>query len=385
MGNFLKLDWLAFTYFAPTSSLIASSSPAPTSYYRHNCPSAELDSFMRVMPELKDIWQLMEIRGSKNHYTQSMAIGGDFICCFNEDGVSNNMGVNFEVPSHSLRLFMELLGINPDADNCVHELMALLYNRGCFCSRIDLCYDDDTLTFRPWDFIGLWNNNCFKTHFRKAIFMSSGQGRRAGNTFYLGNLKKRDKVLRVYDKDVESNGEVNAVRYEFELHSRYAQEMQKFLITNRLLFSTYICEWFEIINPIYSERRNCPISDEWKAFLDKVVDKDKFCEQLSVCDICVPKLTGFCLKQSRKEYVEKSIIKVLKDYVSYYGMEALQDKIQRADNSSRFRTENEVIKLRSMQFTSISIFKPDNNGFQYSLFNSPFDACEVPTSAQLPS
>lgn len=373
MKSFLQLDWLAFTFKSPTALLDKVNSEVPS----------QLEVFKKVFPELNSIWEYMEIRGSKNHYSQSIAFGTDFMCFFNENnelsGNNQNMGVNFEIPSHSLKLFFDLMHVDITLPNAVSTMMKLLLDRGCRCSRIDLAFDDYDKTFRPKDFNEFWLNDCFRTHYRNAKIDMTGRGKKPGSTFYLGNLKKRDKILRIYDKDIQSNGLIDAVRYEFELHSKYAQNMQLFLIDNRLQFGTYIGEWFDIVKPIYDESNfsKCPLNERWEVFINKHI----FCEQLQ--DIFVPTLTEPVYKMSRKTFVEKYLVSVLKDYVCLYGMDELYCHLQNAPNSPRYDAEQVSLKMRSVFDNSAhmlvmkkqaDIMKP-RIGFEYFDMNDcPFNS-----------
>lgn len=363
-GN-LVLDWLAFTFKPPVVLL--------DQVDNVSCPS-QLSLFRSMFPELNDIWSVMEIRGSKNHYNQSVAFGSDFMCFFNETNdntpIGQNMGVNFEVPSHSLKLFFDLMHININKPDAVRKMMRLLYDRGCRCSRIDLCYDDYDKVYRADELDSLWIHNCFRTHFQRSR-CDHGCSGKPGSTFYLGNLKKRDKILRVYDKDIQSQGFIDAVRWEFELHTKYAQDMQIFLMEHNLQFGLYIKDWFEIIDPIYPENKSmCPITEKWSEF----VNKDIFCEKLS--DILVPVLSRPAYRMSRKQYVEVYLPRVLKDYVSYYGWEQLFETVNHSSNSPNYHSDNDSIKLRSLVDDPLPL-----RGFEYCS-DSPFVYfCEVPTSA----
>lgn len=364
----LKLDWLSFTYHAPVSTIVPyvnpNDYPVGSDLSGCNFESPIFLSFKKMFPELDDIWQYMVSTGSRNHYDTSFKIGSDFLVCYNfggeVSGINQDMGLNFDIPSHSLNLFFVLMQIDPEEKGALSKLLKLLWDRGCRLSRIDICFDDYSKTFRAFDYSIWWHNNCFKTHFRSARVECSGQGRDAGYTFYLGS-RKANKLLRIYDKDIQSNGENDCIRYEFEYHSKYAQMLHKHLMSATLQLGTLIRDWFEIVDPIYpNDKDKCPYIPEWIDF----VTKDIFCEHIS--DITVPKMGTTQHKMSRIHYVETYLPHVLRDYVSYKSVEDLIMLATKSSHTDYYNADFVSTTLRSMVDEPID-FKFNLKGFRPAL------------------
>jgi len=186
------------------------------------------------------------------------------------------MGVNVSVPSHGLEWLFGLFDLNIDDDDAVQKLFLLLKERHCHCSRIDLAFDDFGKTFRPSHYITWWFNGNFRSKFRKMQIASTS--RDIGNTFYLGS-RKTGKMLRIYDKDFESDGVIDAVRYEFELHVDYARDMFQYLCDHAVVdFIAYLRTYFDICELKYKkdgslDSRNkdkWSLLPEWKEWLDNL-------------------------------------------------------------------------------------------------------------------
>ncbi len=84
----------------------------------------------------------------------------------------------------------------------------------------------------------------------------------AGETCYIGS-RSSGKFGRIYDKNAESKGAVNAIRYEAELKEDYARDLSKKIET---LHVDMLCEWLD--NPSLHRSEYCL----YAAFLDKVFE-----------------------------------------------------------------------------------------------------------------
>ena len=220
----LKLDWLAFTYKVPSIDI-------------ESCDSSnQLVQFMNKFPELQEFVLTSVTVNPRFGYNRTLKFSDDFLILYNDYSCdlkgrykkSDNMGVNFQVPSHSLELFLSVFGIDIDEPKALYRLMSILYDRGCQLSRIDLCYDDYEKRFKASYYIDKWIKGLFRTHFQQAIIYKNSSD--DGNTFYLGSLKKRSKLLRIYDKYIESDGENDCVRYEFEYHAENARDVMAYIL-----------------------------------------------------------------------------------------------------------------------------------------------------------
>jgi len=93
------------------------------------------------------------------------------------------------------------------------------------CSRTDLCFDDYEKIIRPQEVTEFANQGSYKG-FRKhkPIIERQRSGELLGDSIYFGTRGKNGagKYLRCYGKDLESDGEVDAVRWEVEFSKERA-------------------------------------------------------------------------------------------------------------------------------------------------------------------
>lgn len=269
--DYLTLDWLNFTYRAPMELIMAG--------------KTDFDVFCEVFPELSSTFDdLVDLdksaHASPRFYDMALILtenvrinycipGGKF-----DDW--HKMGVSVEVPSHGLEWLYSSLNASS-----VSELLFILRERGCSFSRIDLCYDDFSKKYKPsfYDLaFNAYKDNeyrstkvCMSTNFRtgKYIFSKSV----GSDTFYLGS-RDTGKMLRIYDKSHESDGEIDAIRYEFELRQDYAIDAVNFIIEHNgfISFSSYLLSWFKILvkHYDYDNRAKNPVFEEWFNWLRNV-------------------------------------------------------------------------------------------------------------------
>lgn len=262
----MKLDWLAFT-FKPTSKTFSE-------YYNFdldNKPENLLQAFYYVFPEIHKFIEttkeeLLRYRPG-NHYALSIDCCDYFYISFDLTSQALNKGVNVQVPAHGLWKIFELFNITEDdPKKNIKDIMQLLYSRCCTLSRIDLCFDDFTKTFRPRDYDNWFNNGLISCNFKCESFHQNSFG---AQTVYFGK-ERSDKFLRIYDKFMVSD--IDSVRYEFELHGRPCKELGLFLLENDFDFGKYLLSWFKVLDPdkMYSgtNKANSPLLPEWQQWLE---------------------------------------------------------------------------------------------------------------------
>lgn len=194
VSNF-SLDWLSFTY--------------------QNKGSLDLISdFWKAFPEFEKCKEEMFIVSGR-HYSHGLCYDNDMTIMyddlFDRKGNITSKGVNVEIPSHGLENVFKLLGVET-----VRDMFKLLDDRGCLPSRIDLCFDDFKKVYKPSYYYKKFISGSLVTRMRTVKMVHAGDGS-GGETFYLGDRRKR--MLRVYDKGIESGGEINSIRYEVEIHA----------------------------------------------------------------------------------------------------------------------------------------------------------------------
>lgn len=108
-------------------------------------------------------------------------------------------------------------------------LLAWSRSRVCNVSRLDLAGDDWRKLVRPADVDAAIDGNQLVTHTRARQFVKN-QALGGGNTQSFGKRGSR-QFLRIYDKDLQSGGEVDAVRWELETRDEAAVALLKLLPT----------------------------------------------------------------------------------------------------------------------------------------------------------
>ena len=249
-----SLDWLAFTYKP-----------------EFECNSyAMIERFYHEFPEIKRY--IMECTMQErvmyrpgNHYQTCIDCCNYFFISYDENMAAFDKGVNVQIPSHGLYIWFQLLGIDSgDPQKDLYDMLRLVYTRHCTLSRIDLCLDDFTKTFRPHDYLRWLEAGHISHNFKARAFFVAANG---GETLYFGKMRS-DKFLRIYDKFIESDGAVDSVRYEFELHGRPAKELGKYLLENLFDFGKYLLSWFKVLDPLklkdYAHFAQSDLLPEWE-------------------------------------------------------------------------------------------------------------------------
>lgn len=341
---YLSLDWLSFTYKPSLDRL------------------GELDiagCFVLDFPELARIF-LEECQniGGRLHYNTCLKFNDDFMFLYNNvtsDNVNNiehynNQGLNVSVPSHSLELFFKLFKIDINDSSALWKMLKLLKDRSCQLSRIDLCFDDYDKRFTAEYYGQKWLNHYIVSAFRMASCTGSTSG---GYTFYMGSLKKRNKLLRIYDKFKQTNGLVDCVRYEFELHAENARDCMNYLLEHKQLsFADYLSSWFRVLLRNDYQNVSTGLTDpEWYDFLAESV----FCEEFGKFKI--PKYSESDRKSMVCHWIENAVIPSLKGYIALYGWEHLNHLLDVSTINDKYRS-----LLDSLDFRQL-LFRPTHRGF----------------------
>lgn len=250
------LDYLSFTY---------------------NVASGQngFDLFRKVFPEFEDMYQdsfFLEKKGFSYANYQKVLVLNDYMRIHFDDDESLHRGVNVSVSSKGLPLLIELLKPSEKYkgrfdDDLTAQLLQLLEDRNCVLKRADIYVDDFSKTFYPADY-GCWMlKGMLRTKFRKYEILSDGS---KGVTFYLGD-RSNGKYLRIYDKEKESEGRINAIRYEIELRKGYALKFSNEYRKNPGIdFVQFLRgSFFEVIELSNdSNRSRAALLPEWENFIN---------------------------------------------------------------------------------------------------------------------
>jgi hypothetical protein len=115
-----------------------------------------------------------------------------------------------------------------------HKLGRYLYKHGYRCTRFDwaiddyshlLCMDEIQAACARGDYSGAASHRYFQRQKRGEY--------KVGRTIYLGSSQS-DKQVRIYDKNIESKGQINSIRYEVQWRDALAQiAFEKFFSIGR--------------------------------------------------------------------------------------------------------------------------------------------------------
>ncbi len=152
------------------------------------------------------------------------------------------------------------------------ELLRLLnelseLSSGIRLRRIDLAFDDHDRFFTPRQIrkktvqekvVGDgkvksgWKDGVHTKAKKAQFYSSNGPDGLLGETFYAGDPKS-DRVLAIYDKSVQSNGVVDAIRWELRLRDEWAEAIYPELIKEGVdlgvLWASLIADFFDVRNP----------------------------------------------------------------------------------------------------------------------------------------
>lgn len=255
-----SIDWLEFTYRAP------------------ECPNGfgVFENFQKDFPEIMQDWernadQVVLLGKGRNFYNTVFCFSDDYSVCYHSE--KRNMGVHVTFPGHGIYKISEIFGLGDlNEHEAARKLFRILDERNCEITRLDLAYDDYTKTFRPKDFMVFMSEERITTEFRVWSYIASA--RNNGDTFYLGK-RGRDRFLRIYDKAYESDGKIDAIRYEFELKKDWARVVQNHVINDKVF-----C-FADLLDSMFTIKEDWGFNGEYDTFIDRNGDK---AETLSKAD-----------------------------------------------------------------------------------------------------
>jgi len=121
----------------------------------------------------------------------------------------------------------------------IQQLVQFHVDLGHRVSRIDTAIDVFDSGTPVQDFAEDWKHNRVVTRAKSGLLISDPKGL-SGDTFYLGSLKKRRKLLRVYDKAAEQNVDKDWIRLEMQYGQGAARSSAKQIADCESLSETII-------------------------------------------------------------------------------------------------------------------------------------------------
>lgn len=106
------------------------------------------------------------------------------------------------------------------------ELVQWHLDLGHRVTRIDTAIDAFDSRCEVTEFAKEWATGNVKTHARSGLFISDPKGE-SGDTLYVGSIKKRRKLLRIYDKAKEQRVDKDWIRFEMQYGQGAARSASK--------------------------------------------------------------------------------------------------------------------------------------------------------------
>lgn len=310
------IDWLEFTYLCPENLAGCS----------------VFENFLDEFPEFEALLEEMVLleRG-RNGYTQVYAFTDEFTISYNPD--EERLGVHVTFPAHGLYRIMQIFGLDDISEYAdASALMFILKSRGCRISRMDLAYDDFTKTFTPHDFACWKMTGRISTQCKVCGFMMSEATK--GGTFYLGKRGK-GRFLRIYDKEYESKGVINSIRYEFELRQEWATLIQDKILADVDFSVADLIEGMFTVTNEYERSDNADynrvlksragVDEKWQLFLDSIRTIRERHLEVKVCN--VKQHNSF---DKKEEWIKTQVLPTLFMFSEVVGMDKLLEMIESA-------------------------------------------------------
>lgn len=333
-GNFV-MDWLEFTY-------------------RPSCKNLECDlwsDFVEDFPEFESyIEHLVMLERGFIGYSSVLAYGTDFKIMYHAD--RPDMGVHVQFPSSGMHKLAEIFKLEGTTDFVsVAPLFKKLKERECKISRLDLCYDDFDYRnhFTPHDFGYFAMTKRISTSTNKMQFISSTQTK--GATFYLG-ARGGERYLRIYDKNYESKGVIDSVRYELQLKGAQANAIFNHVADGKqFCFADLLSNMFNVVNEydlddsdvsssaMRMRKKNAGILKEWDEFLDTI----RKIPILNASDIVVDRVKRQSSLDKSLQWFKKYVVPSLYLLKEVYGGDLILQEIDEAED--RLNKQQEALLM----------------------------------------
>lgn len=245
-NNRTSLDWVEFTYhpvLVPGQSVI--------------------DAFCHVFPEFDEDMRycgIMRERGTLNYACVCDMGCNAYSIMWHPD--RPEMGVHVRFPGSAVPLLSGIFRLKSDNQgwSLAAPLFDILNSRVCEgarirYTRIDIAFDDFDKVYTPADYIYFQFSNRIRSKCKQSqCNFSALQSPNMGSTWYLGKRSgsKNYRFLRVYDKNYQSKGKINSIRYELELRGDYAARVIDEICANSstLLFGDLIQDMFVVLDEL---------------------------------------------------------------------------------------------------------------------------------------
>lgn len=316
----IKIDWLSFVY-------------KPDDDEKATFPDI-FSAFRARFPHIEAILdETVVLSNGKGYYNAGVCWNDNIQICWDDEVKQRNFmlydgriletwdhGVYVSVPSTGLHYLPELLGLDDikveDSMYDIKPIFQALRDNNCSLSRLDIAFDDTTKRFYPEEFLDFWRNRQVKSPCHSYSFSGS-----KGSTFYLGS--RANKILRIYDKTVESHGKIDAIRYEIETHHRYSDDLMEMILNDQFNFFDVLQKWFIRLKEKPSceslnDKRWASKAEDLKEWVDFINSQN---ERLSNC--VFPIHSRDVSMEKKAAWIHRDVVRSLVMYQRSYGSDAL--------------------------------------------------------------
>ena len=237
----IKIDWLSFVYKATDDEKAT---------YKNI-----FTAFLSHFPNIEKILdETVVVSHGRTYYTSAVCWNDGIQIAWDDEPTTEDFylfngkklepwehGVYVSIPAHGLHYLNDLLELEtPFVEDSYLDIVPVfqeLKKHNCTLSRLDIAFDDTSKRFYPRDFHKLWDNLQVQSPCHSYSFCGG-----SGSTFYVGC--RANKILRIYDKEVESRGDNKSIRYEIETHHRYANDIMNMILEGNFNFFECLQKWF---------------------------------------------------------------------------------------------------------------------------------------------
>lgn len=191
-------------------------------------------------------------------------------------------------------------------------------------TRFDWAIDDYDRTLSLDDV----SNSCQDDDYKGANCYSDWKTKRRGKiakgrTIYIGSFQS-DKLVRIYDKNEESNGEINSIRYEVQWRGAYAAHaFNLFSATSDIEKATKAVSDVALGAVTFIHRTNnvvsrCDMVQYWANFISRVGES---------CKMSVRRLQP--LISDKKRWIEKQVVGTIGLITKCFGWDNTMNWLER--------------------------------------------------------
>ena len=288
-------------------------------------------------------------------YTHVLRYCDEYMIMYNPKD-QKRMGVHVVFPGHGMWRMCELFGLSgddkPDFVD-VKPIFQYITEHNGKLTRCDISFDDFTKTYKPihyerWNCFGRIRSNC-------STNKHDSSAQQKGDTYYLGR-RGRARYFRVYDKAYESDGAIDAIRYEFELKEDYLDMIVNKVLNGEhfdfadLIFDLFVVtEEYELSdneNVDRMRKHRAGVLQEWVDFVNREMRPNSSLKLSSDPDLTVSRVKKEPSFRRTYRWVTKQLLKTLYIFGEAYGFDRLENIIRRERNKLKPLELNMLEKFR---------------------------------------